>query len=449
MARFPAARVDALVACDTSSARLHDHLQSRVPRKRSFKLFSQDSLIFLGPEMDSKLGHESIAPGPSHISGSRLRDQLSTSKRGSWDNLRCMGAADHCIYCQEPADSREHPLPAAFGEFDGAPFLVDRICTRHNNSLGLQDEQLARCGPEAFFRRLYGVQGRSVHDEVNPFYRGSAGGRRLEMKAWDSKLGIEVLVECENGTYRQQRQLVFVEKTGRTHHLPIREGTTTEQLRAAFHGLAVIQPYDFHLLCDPEERVWVEPLIQETWPRVTFGESSLASTNYSGALGTVVVTNRYFRALAKIGFHYFLTQFPEYTGHEPMFSDIRRFVLDDDKRVERVNAFVGKRQHPLLREMLNPAARPDGWRAHILCAETKHGECLAHVQMFVTEDWPAPAYTVRLASDVTVDALRAAGHAYMYYEDGLKGKFFGEAIRLATTTADVSTPPLAPAIMPA
>jgi len=358
-----------------------------------------------------------------------------------------MKPANNCIYCPEPAGSLEHPLPAAFGEFQGAPYLHDRICRQCNNRrLGILDEQLARCGPEAFFRKLYGVQGRSTHNKVNPFERGSAGGRRLDLRATDAKLGIEVALECEKGTYRQMRQIVFVEKSGKTHHLPIREGTTPEQLRADFQRLGVTQPCeDVQMFCGPEEKDWVERLIKETWPSVTFGEGNLASTSDDGAVGTVGPTDRYFRAIAKMGFHYFLTQFPEYSGHESMFSDIRRFILEDGKGVDRANDFVGRRQHPLLGEMLT-GARPAGWRAHVLCAEIKPGECLAHVQMFVSEDWPAPAYTIRLARDAALVGCRPAGHAYMYYQDGPKGKYSGEALSLGTTRADFPAPPLAPVI---
>jgi hypothetical protein len=73
-----------------------------------------------------------------------------------WDN----GVMErHCIYCSESPDSLEHPLPVAFGEFRDAPHLEDRICKQCNNRLGLLDEQLTRCGPEALFRRFYGIQG--------------------------------------------------------------------------------------------------------------------------------------------------------------------------------------------------------------------------------------------------------------------------------------------------
>jgi len=284
---------------------------------------------------------------------------------------------------------------------------------------------------------------------VNVFERGSAGGHRLEMKAHDSRLGIEVLFECENGTYRQQRQLVFVEKGGSTKHLPIREGTTSEQLRTEYQRLGVNRPCDVHTVYDPATEQWVETLLKEVFPSATFGEGNIAGTSYQRAVVDIRVTNRYFRAVAKIGFHYFLTQFPEYAGHEPRFSEIRQFIMESSGDVDRANEFIGKREHALLAEMLTPGVHPDGWRAHVLCAETKPGECVAYVQMFVSEDWAAPIYAVRLAPDAALVDCRATGHAYMYYENGHEGKFAGEVITLATMRAQWHPPPLAPVIMSA
>lgn len=357
----------------------------------------------------------------------------------------------NCIYCPAPADSLEHPLSAAFGEFRDAPFLEGRICTPCNSKrLGVLDEQFARCGPEALLRRFYGVQGRATHAGVNVFERGSAGGRRLDLSAMDKALGLEVALEIENGVARQMRQIVFVEKSGKTHHLPIRQGTTPEQLRAAFNKLGVVQPCeDVRIFHGPEEKEWVEALIKQTWPSVTFGEGNLGGTVYEGAVGKFVLTNRYFRAVAKTGFHYFLTQFPEYTGHEHMFSEIRRFILDESAGVDQANAFIGKREHALLGAMLDARVRPNGWRAHVLCAETVPGECLAYVQMFVSEDWPAPIYAVRLARNAGIIDCRATGHAYMYYGNGPEGNFAGEALRLETARADWVPPSFTPVIMSA
>ncbi len=355
-----------------------------------------------------------------------------------------------CIYCSALADSREHPLPAAFGQFRDAPYLRNRVCAKCNNTrLGVLDEQYARCGPEAFLRRFYGVRGRASHESVNVFERGSAGGSRVDLRAKDEALGIDVALEIENGTARQMRHTVFVEQSGKTHHLPIREGSTPEQLLAAFAKLGVVQPCkEVRIFYDPEEEVWVNRLIQQTWSSATFGESCRGSTVYKGAVGTVGLSDRYFRAIAKIGFHYFLTQFSTYTGHEPLFSDVRRFILEDGRGVDLANDFIGKRQRALLGEMLTPGTCPDGWQSHVLCAEIRPGECLAYVQMFISEDWPAPTYAVRLAHDQAIIDCRAAGHAYIYYGNTLESPYAGEALSLDTTRADWPDQPFEPVITP-
>lgn len=352
-----------------------------------------------------------------------------------------------CIYCDRQAGSREHVLPAAFGEFENAPNLVNRICGDCNHSLGLLDEQYSRCGPEGFFRELYGIEGRSTHDKVNVFERGSAGGQRISFTSKDPNLGIDVALECENGIWRQMRQLIFVEQSGRTQNLPIREGTTPDHLRAAYQKLGVAQPSDMRIFYADDEREWVERLIMETWPSVTFGSGTKGSRIYRGAEGTLGLTNRYFREVAKIGFHYFLTQFPQYSGRELLFSDIRGFILNDAAGVDHANDFIGKRQEPLIGEMLTPGTRPDGWRAHVLCAETKPGGCLAHVQMFLSEDWPAPTYSVTLAKSPTIVDVQASGTFYMYFESGSAGgKFAGETHSLEVKRTDYVLKPSEPVV---
>lgn len=358
-------------------------------------------------------------------------------------------ASQGCLYCSNPADSLEHPLPAAFGEFKGAPALSASICRNCNNTrISVLDQQLARCGPEALFRRLYGIRGRTSHESVNPFYRGSAGGHRLEMKAYDSNLGFDLLMETENGVYRQLRQIVFIEESGKTHHLPIREGISPVQLKAEYDQLCVVQPCrDVRIFYGTEEKDWVHSLIKETWPSVTLGDGAASATAYSGAVGTVGLTDKYFRGIAKIGFHYFLTQFPEYTGHEAMFSSIRRFIAESAGGVDSANEFVGKRETPLLGEMLTPGIRPDGWVAHVLCAESRPGECLAYVQLFLSDDWDAPIYAVRLANDASIANIASAGHLYIY-EDGPEGKRAGEASSLLTFRSTLPPAPFKPVVLP-
>ena len=170
---------------------------------------------------------------------------------------------------------------------------------------------------------------------------------------------------------------------------------------------------------------------------MTFSEPKLMSHFIETLTVKFQVEKRYYRGIAKIGFHYFLTQFPAYSGYEQIFSRIRSFIYEDTKEpIRRVNKFMSMRQHPLLREMLQPGVRPDGWKAHFLAAEVAEGVCLAHVHMFLTEDSPGQIYTITLGCDPLNQDQNGHAHKYRYYPDGKSGQFLGEAtvltaIRLA------------------
>jgi hypothetical protein len=142
---------------------------------------------------------------------------------------------NHCLYCVKNPHSDEHPISASFGEFQYAPLLKDRICSSCNTErIGLLDEQFVRCGPEALLKAQFGIDGRSHHEKVNPFYRGSAGGRRLEYLAWDEEFQCEVNVELLGGNQgRQLSEIIFKKQTGQIHHIPLKAGMAPEQLRMA------------------------------------------------------------------------------------------------------------------------------------------------------------------------------------------------------------------------
>ena len=306
---------------------------------------------------------------------------------------------------------------------------------------------MVRSGPEAFIRRYYNITGRPGHDRVNPFYRGSAGGHRLEMKVFDPNLGFEILMERADGNYRQLRQLVFIEQaTGKTGHIPVGEKMTPEELRAAYNRLELTPPLDMHLICGPEEEQWVQDLVCRTSPGTRFGPGSRGTTIYaSGGAISFSLTERYFRAVAKIGFHYFLSQFPQYIGQELKFADIRQYILKGDRNVNRANEFVGERKLPLVGEALD-GARPDGWIGHILCADITSGEYRAHVQTFICEDFQPRIYTVRLGQSPVDLKNDAVGHAFVYFRDGYHGKFAGEAHSLTPARFDFPPQPLAPVV---
>jgi len=157
---------------------------------------------------------------------------------------------------------------------------------------------------------------------------------------------------------------------------------------------------------------------------------------------------RYYRGIAKIGFHYFLTQFPAYSGREQIFSRIRSFIYEDtNEPIRRVNEFIHYRRHPLLQAMLDTDARPAGCLAHVLAAETRPGLCLAHIQMFLTEHNPRQIYTVNLVQDSAITEPAAHAHLYRYFPDGMQGRFSGYAKSLDTIRVARTFPPSTPVVM--
>lgn len=341
-----------------------------------------------------------------------------------------------CIYCSEKADSLEHVLPAAFGEFEGAPNLQDRLCQRCNRSLGLLDENLSRCGPEGFLRKFYAIEGRSSHDRVNPFSRGSAGGKRIVISSWDSEIGEEVHLEIVKGIPRQLLEMIFIEqRSQRKVHLPLREDMTASQLLETIKKLELASPFDLRISCDAVEMVWVEKLVKQLWPTFNFDNAKTLSKNYPGARVAFELNDRYARAIAKVGFHYFLTQFTRFSGREPIFDGIREFILKDGP-IGRANDFIRVRQTQPPPGDIDQRALGDRSRAtHFLRTRIDPGKLFSQVEMFRTIDWPTRIYTVRLARYTSIIAVRAACHVYNYSPNGNKGKFVGECHQVSPEAA--------------
>ena len=107
-----------------------------------------------------------------------------------------------CIYCESSGPfNEEHPLPRCLGEFRDAPKLFS-VCKKCNHEIGRAEEQFCRASPEAFFRAWFNVEGRSSHEEINPFERGSAGGQAIDFVAMHPEVGKPILWEVNQASRR-------------------------------------------------------------------------------------------------------------------------------------------------------------------------------------------------------------------------------------------------------
>jgi hypothetical protein len=339
-----------------------------------------------------------------------------------------------CIYCSAEADSLEHHLPRCLGNFKGYVPLLDRVCLACNGKLGLLDEQLCRSGIEAFFRAHLEVDGRKQHDKVNSFYRGSAGGQRLEMVGINQTTGQDVLLELAGGNEaRELRCATLVAEDDSVHVITITDGMTPEQFKNRVTDLGVKRFKTADFSAGPEEIEWVESLMNVLTfeGRTDWKHSTVGPIVYGPTRIKFTVTSRYFRCIAKIGFHYFLTKMPDFRGDESCFDNVREFIANEGN-IDKCKPFVNYNQQPLAWQ-LRDGLRLNTW-GHILCAETDYLQFRAKVQLFAGPEAQPNVYTVQLGRNPSrIDYSEAYGDFYAYYPKEHRREFDGEVSELIGT----------------
>jgi hypothetical protein len=332
-----------------------------------------------------------------------------------------------CIYCGSADTNDEHHLPRGLGNFKGCMVLTNRVCVRHNQDCGLLDEQLCRSGGESFFRQYLGVTGRKSHTKADPFYRGSAGGGRLVLRGSNQQTGQTTQLELgQEGTVRELRCCCLTADDDSIHVIPITNGMTPAQFRQRFDALKIKHFKEANIFADKEEIPWVNTLLatlnfekRTEWSLrdpgpITYGPLDIQFT----------VNNRYFRDIAKIGFHYFLTKMTRFRGDEPCFAEIRRFITSECS-IDECTRFVSYSNKQIAYQ-LQQGARLAAC-GHILCAEADYLNLTAKVQLFVGPEFLAPVYTVRLGkSPSLIHYSEAVAEFFAYHPQNQRGEYDGE-----------------------
>jgi hypothetical protein len=336
----------------------------------------------------------------------------------------------NCIYCGAADLTEEHPLPRGLGKFSGYVPLAGRLCNRCNGICGQLDEQLCRCGSEAFFRKFLGISGRQGHDDVNSFYRGSSRGRRLEMFGTNHETGEEKELELVGpDSVRELRCVKLVAEDDSEHTVPITDGMTAEQLRKKVNDLGFKFFKHPDISAAPEEIQWVESLfdgfkieakaqwVQPTGP-IMYGPFTIKFT----------VTDRYFRAIAKIGFHYFLTKFPRFRGDESCFSGIRNFIMTECP-LDAIGRFVTTSQEQFAYQ-LRAGDRLSVW-GHLLAVESDYTGFRAKVQLFVGPQSRSIVHAVNIGKNPSpIHYSEAYGDFFAYFPIEKRGEFDGDVSEL-------------------
>lgn len=328
----------------------------------------------------------------------------------------------------------EHHLPRGLGNFKGYVPLADRVCRRCNGICGQLDEQLCRCGSEAFFRKFLGVSGRSAHDDVNSFYRGSSRGGRLEMTGTNHDTGQDKKLELVGpDSVRELRCAKLTSEDDKTYTITITDGMTKDQFQKKIIETGVKFFKHVDISAAPEEIPWVESLfdgltmkgkaewVQPPGP-IMYGPFTIKFT----------VTDRYFRAIAKIGFHYFLTKFPRFRGDESCFERIRNFVINDGP-IDEVPRYLTYSREPF-EYNLRAGARLSAW-GHLISAQSDYNNFVARVQLFVGPQTRPNVYTIPLGKNPSrVHYSEAYGDFFAYYPPEDRNEYDGEVAELLVVT---------------
>lgn len=310
-----------------------------------------------------------------------------------------------CIYCNREGElSSEHYLPRCLGKFRGYEPLNDRICEGCNNSFSPLDEQFCRSGPEAIVRDMLGVEGRKGHKKVSPFQRGSAGAERLTFKGRAAGEGaaaeeVELDVDRKGRAVRRLRQISF---SAGDRRVAVR---ITDDMREPGHLLAKMKERGVEMATPadddteittaeitgaaPDELEWMQHLLSGVRENM-LGEPEFRVNEPAPLKVTMRAspTEKYFRGLAKIGFHYFLKHVRGFHGSEDAFADIRGFITNG--KAEDVDRFVSGRTNHLDVNIL-PGESPAGYR-HLLIARASYEQLFCKMQFFIHPKYSSPIY---------------------------------------------------------
>jgi hypothetical protein len=332
-----------------------------------------------------------------------------------------------CIYCPELFDPNagegDYVLPRAFGDFDSA-ITFRGVCTACNNKLSPLEEELLRTAPEAVFRR----------------FAGAALNRRGKPVGWQAASGVpsprfvikhedhDELIKADPnvpGRACPVDQLILVLKDGSNVHISLFPTMSAAALRRKIQqqGVDEAQIERSYLNSDEKNTETFKALIKELWPNLRYGDlpDVPAGVHQVPVRIQCKFTQKYYRAIAKIAFHYLLSVTRcGFTGHEAVFAPMRKFIMEGGDQQPYFDA-----QKPEIR--LPVGVLPDGkamlparWM-HMLCGfESPSSAVVAVYTLFGPQRPPSPHFVTLFhkPSPIILQQHRY-GHAYIYGEPDL------------------------------
>lgn len=300
----------------------------------------------------------------------------------------------NCIYCGKPFDaskgSGDHIIPARLGEFRNA-MRFKGICRDCNTKIGQSEQVMLQCSPVGFSRdRVVSLTSRSRGERASQ--RGAHGAPPPQYTAFPDSGPEKVLPSDEPDKYEPLDQLIIIDEIGQDHSVDLHPGMSPDSLKQKIASLGIRNIPRARLLCDQSRHDDYLKTIQEAYPKC-WHEPQIpipAGIHKVPFEVNFQFNYHYYRAIAKIAFHYYLVNSSRSGGSETCFSAIRNFIINGGDHEK----FFPK---GLIRfKDSDPSYMVPSWWIHTLAASEENNIAIGYVSLFEGPEGRCPNHHVLL-----------------------------------------------------
>jgi hypothetical protein len=342
-----------------------------------------------------------------------------------------------CIYCGKDFDPRkgagDHVLPVGlFGEFEN-DLAFRGICTACNNGFSILDQLLIQGSPLGFYRQLAQPNRGKRSCRGGGVPKGSSGAAKPKYTVDVGDWSLEVIPSANDPENVDVFDQVVVRLAdGEQRHVMIYEGMNSSSFAKKLKDLLTFQVAEVGVFCELRSFAFVEEvLVRPSFASVPITKIDPFPADTSGARinGEYRFNVKYFQALSKIAFHYYLTRNRRgYTGAEPIFSSIRDFIkfggAEEVFFRKPVRAFFA----PFGRTKRGTYLCPKDW-CHVLAADETEGDIVVHLQLYIGPGYvPEPVYVTVGHSSIV--APRCAWGNLFKVESRERGRYAGRVYEM-------------------
>jgi len=346
-----------------------------------------------------------------------------------------MTSGAECLYCGNQFDPNrgegDHIIPAQFGEFRN-DVRFRRVCPPCNSRIGQAEQQMVQSSSLGFYRNIIKPQSRRLKKRGIGRPRGAMGAPPPKYMVNTGNHYALVELSADN-----PREVVLVDyilvrdKEGKEAHIRLYPNIRAKQIESALSKTGLGEMEKCWLSCSEKHETEYANLLRRIWPglKLEWGEPTLTGV-YPSVPGRAEfqMNMHYFRAIAKIAFHYYLTHTRRgYRGNEDFFADIRHFILHGGDQ----DLFFNQNKRPRFvipfgELPTGGAITPSQW-SHVLAASEANGQAVVYVHLFVGPEGIRPPHYVSLGqwNSPIIEPNNAWGHVYLYDNSQQNGNTAG------------------------